>query len=141
MKKLAYSKKITNETNTLETSMSKVFSDYKEHINEYCIKLNKEYVQNLNKLIENIALGENLDVKMLKKKYIKGELIDTLLPSESVSISEILLTSNESNEILDKIVINAEEYYYEKKEDGNVYNKSLILVGKYKNNVITFITI
>ena len=152
MKKLAYSKKIINEINifndtldnTLDDRISKLYSNHMNTIKTYCEKLNKEYVQNLNKLIENIASGENLDVKMLKKKYIKGDVINTHILSDILSskissseISSSKLVDNDDN-ILDKIVINDEDYYYEKKEGGNVYNKSTIIVGKYTNNVITF---
>ena len=141
MKKLAYPKKLINELNefneTLDIHLAKVSTEYNSLIDRmtiYCDKLNKEYSQNLNKLVENIALGENLDVKMLKLKYIKGEVS---IPSETPVVNTPISEDNDA--ILDKIIINNEEYYYEKKEEGNVYNKESVIVGKYRNNNIIII--
>ncbi len=44
---------------------------FTELIDKYSDKINKEYAKKINKLISNIAKGENLDIKMLKDKYLK----------------------------------------------------------------------
>ena len=130
MKKLAYSKEIKKETiefrQTLIDNTSKLYEEYMGTIDTYCSKLNKEYSKNIQKLIENIAIGENLDVKMLKEKYMINE--------PNITKEQTF----EDDSILNKIIINEVEYYYENKEDGTVYNKSSIVVGKYQNSKFIF---
>ena len=122
-------------------------------------KINKEYANNIYKLVKKIAIGENLDFDMLKNKYLKSksketqednqndnqndtpetpdtqeisnineivESTDTLSPTSSEHQSEI---------ILDKIIINDINYYYENKENGHIYDSKSKIVGEFKNNV------
>ncbi len=91
-------------------------------------KTNKEYLKQINKLIENIAKGENLDVQMLKTKYLKNEEIDL----------ENVIEYDENDNLLDKIIINGSEYFYENKPDGKVYNNKSQIVGTFKNNKVNF---
>lgn len=111
MKQLKYAKKIQIESNIFAQNMT-----------TYCNKINKEYLNSVNKLIDQIALGENLDAEMLKKKYIKKTV---------KSMNDV------SDVMLDKMVINGRAYYYEKIQDGNVYDKNAHTVGVYTNNQIT----
>jgi hypothetical protein len=89
-------------------------------------KSNKEHLKEMTKLIENIAKGEKLDANMLKAKYLNIEDIN-LNP-----ITEI----DEDDNLLDKIIMNGSEYFFENKQDGKVYNNKSIIVGIYKNNKI-----
>jgi len=140
MKKLKTTKKLQNEV--------KVFQ---EVINNYCNKINKEYAKNMNKLIKNIAKGENLDVEMLKEKYLNTLnqevevkidinkehetviILDTELDNEYVSENTELNSFEEI--IFDKVVIDGTNYYYENKDNGRIYDSSSKIVGVYKNNL------
>ncbi len=113
MKKLKYSKKIIQETNA-----------FSQMIETYCDKLNKEYLKMVHTIIQNIADGENLDFNMLKKKYLNNTNI----------ITEEYTFDNET--ILDKKIINGTAYYYEKIDNGRVYDSESNIVGKYINNEV-----
>ncbi len=131
MKKLLYSKKITNKSKELL-----------EMINIYCSKLNKEYSKNMIQLVLKIAEGENLDGKMLIDKYItKIEEVkecDKPKDEEIVEETEVEEVENveENDSFLDKIIINGECYYYQSIENGIVYNKESKQVGVYKNKKV-----
>ncbi len=128
MRKLKYSNKFKKETNA-----------FAELINMFVTKMNKEYATNMNKLIEMIARGENLDVKRLKDKYLaqfKAHQDDMNQGDNVESITEE--NTNDVNDInddvyLDKITINNIDYWYENKDNGKIYCNN-VLVGIYKNN-------
>ncbi len=135
MKKLKCTKKIKNETHT-----------FIQLIDNLCSKLNKEYAKNMNKLLENIAKGEKLDIKELKDKYLKtlNNLSDDIkneeengnaddeIDEKTVSLEE---DTNSIEEIIfDKIILDGSNYYYENKENGKVYDNKSKIVGIYKNN-------
>jgi hypothetical protein len=113
MKKLKYTKKLTTDTMAFVAL-----------VNNYCDKVNKEYSKNMNKLINDIALGENLDPVKLKEKYLKSHN----------SISSEQTYSDES--ILDKIIIDNITYYVEDQPDGKVYDSNSVVVGKYTNKIV-----
>ncbi len=125
MKKLKYSKKIQNEIQT-----------FSQLIDNYCSKLNKEYAKNVNKLLEEIAKGEKLNLEMLKEKYL-NKLSEADTNEEApIQVSEIKTEENDNSYeeiIFDKIVINGTDYYYENKENGKIYNASSNIVGTFKN--------
>lgn len=132
MKKLKYSKKISNEMQT-----------FIQIIDNLCNKLNKEYAKNINKLLQNIANGENLDINILREKYLKTlnissdeENKEEVKDTANVIINDTSNNSNSSEEdiILDKIVIDGNNYYYENKENGKVYDAKSKIVGYYKNS-------
>ncbi len=134
MKKLKYSKKIKNETQT-----------FIQLIDNLCSKLNKEYSKNMNKLLENIAKGEKLDINMLRNKYLntfnnettKEEDNDVNIESDNNEDTETNVSSNINSFeeiIFDKIILNGSDYYYENKENGRIYNNKSKIVGIYKNN-------
>ncbi len=146
MKKLKTTKKIQNE-----------FKLHQEALNKYCDKINREYARNMTKLVENIANGENLDIEMLKEKYLNNfdekkeqtcENNDkTLTAEETVNVNSTSEVDTEVDSatdlnsepnmfeeiIFDKIIINGKNYYYENKENGKIYDSSSIIVGVYKN--------
>ncbi len=130
MRKLKYSHKLKKETDA-----------FTEMINIFVKKMNKEYACNMNKLIELIARGENLDVTRLKEKYLESfksnsdndENDENDNDSSTKTTSNTIITSDINDVYLDKIIINDSEYWYENKESGNVYYNNCI-VGTYKNS-------
>jgi hypothetical protein len=113
MKKLVYSKKIKQET-----------AAFCQLIEAYCEKINKEYSKNINKILQKIAEGENLDFELLKKKYLNQDIV--------INDSNTF----EDDTILEKEVIDGTAYYYEKTDNGKVYDSHSNVVGVYKNNKI-----
>lgn len=112
-KKLKYSKKIQDETSAFITI-----------ITSYCSKINKEYVKNMNTLIEDIAIGENLDPEILKEKYLNKKNL------------KIASSSKDSDMILDKIEFEGQFYFVEPDGDRHVYSEDSKIVGKMVNNKI-----
>jgi hypothetical protein len=122
MRKLKYSNKIKEETVTLS-----------EMINTYVKKMNKDYVNNMNKLVELIARGENLDVTRLKTKYLGLFSSTPDIEEEEEEVPAIIINtlSTDIDEVyLDKVLIEESEYWYEKKENGKIYYKDTV-VGSY----------
>ena len=142
MKKLKNTKKMQNE-----------ILEFQEVINNYCSKINKEYAKNMNKLIENIAKGEKLDINILKEKYLKTLDLDEKEEQSEIEIKplneevktdtesevDINIKNSETNTfeeiIFDKIIIDGTNYYYENKQDGKIYDSSSKIVGVYKNKM------
>ncbi len=112
-KKLKYSKKIEEESNAFISL-----------ITSYCSKINKEYVKNMTTLIEEIAIGENLDPEMLKNKYLNKKNVKEDIPENDI--------------ILDKIEFEGKYYFVEPGEDGTVYNENSTVVGKMVNKKVVF---
>ncbi len=132
MKKLKYTKKIQNE-----------FQSFQQIINNYCSKINKEYAKNMNKLLENIAKGEKLDIEMLKEKYLNRLNDDNQDNQDNKeNVEEIKEEDTETTPfeeiIFDKIIIDGTNYYYENKENGKIVDASSKLVGVYKNKQFIF---
>jgi hypothetical protein len=127
MKKSKEIVKLQNEINT-------GIENFDMLINQSLKKIKKEYAQILidekHKLLQKIADGENMDVNSLKTKYLKSKELDS-------NIKTNLLVENE--ELLDKITISDNIYYYENKEKGNVFDINNNIVGYYKNSSITFV--
>jgi len=112
-KKLKYSRKIEEES-----------SAFISIITSYCSKINKEYLKNMNTLIEDIAIGENLDPELLKNKYLNKKNVKEDIPENDI--------------ILDKIEFEGKYYFVEPGEDGTVYNENSIVVGKMVNKSVVF---
>ena len=111
-KKLKYAKKIQDETSAFITI-----------ITSYCSKINKEYAKNINALIDDIAVGENLDPEMLKEKYLNKKNIKNN-------------SSEENNIILDKIEFEGKFYFVEPEGERRVYAEDSSVVGKMVNSKI-----
>ena len=118
MKKSKSLKKLKKETK----NFSKLITGYSESIREEYEKILSDKMENL---LKNISEGESLDYNYLKEKY---------LLKKDDSLKDELLEENNDHDLLDKIVINEEDYFYENKEDGKVYNSNAEEVGVYKNN-------
>ena len=100
-------------------------------IQENILLIKKEYKNNVKeenyKLLLNICKGENLDFTVLQRKYLKTND----LPEMSVNVNNE--TDTISDTILNKITINGNDYYYEPKENGIVYNSDSVQVGIFSN--------
>jgi hypothetical protein len=92
----------------------------------YCAKLKKEHqkicLEQTNQLISAIAKGENLDEYELRQKYLN------IKEKKSVESNNIEL---DDELLLDKVVLNEQTYYYENKENGNIFNASSKQVGNF----------
>ena len=81
-------------------------------------------------ILKCISENENLDYNYLINKYTK---IDEPKNSE-------LIEDTEEEEVLDKIILDGIEYYYENKEDGRIFlndETGAKLVGRYINKEFT----
>ncbi len=164
MKKLKSTKELRNDIEHIEILLDKAKTKLQE-INISSDSINKEYAKNINKLLEEIAKGENLDIKMLKNKYLKSssklkiasiehkedeeqedteyECNDTQVECElQMDLKQELLNDKNDSEtddiIFDKIIIDGLNYYYENKENGKIYDISSNIVGIYKDKKFTF---
>jgi hypothetical protein len=126
--------KKSKEIVLLQNEINTGIENFDMLINQSLKKIKKEYAQILidekHKLLQKIADGENLDVNSLKTKYLKSKELDS-------NIKTNLLVENE--ELLDKITISDNIYYYENKEKGNVFDINNNIVGYYKNSSIIFV--
>lgn len=99
---------------------------------EYKKKIKKEYQQLLieekNKLLLKIAEDEKLNINDLKNKYLKVK--------EITPIETQVSTKEENEDLLDKIVLEGDTFYYENKEKGKVFNSDYNEVGVFKANSI-----
>ena len=125
--------KKSKELNNLHNELVLQFENIELTINNYKKKIKKEYqellIKEKNKLLSNIAEGEQLNINDLKKKYLKSK--------EITSSDEVILPIiYENEELLDKIVIDEEIYYFENKDKGKVFDVSNIEVGIFKNGSI-----
>jgi hypothetical protein len=128
MKKLAGLKNI-NETFT--ESINELYSNLQENLKE----IKEEYQQNVTdekiKLLVAICNDEGLDFNQMKIKYLKPkELLN--LESGKTNKDNFLIDDN----LLDKIKINDQDYYYEPVNNGTVYNTDNQPVGFYKNGSV-----
>jgi hypothetical protein len=125
--------KKNKELNNFHNELLLQFENIELLINDYKKRIKKEYQQFLieekNKLLSKVAEGEKLNINDLKKKYLKAK---------EVIITDELITQlvNENEELLDKIIIEGEVYYYENKEKGKVFDIENIEVGIFKNGSI-----
>jgi hypothetical protein len=121
------------ELNNFHNELILQFESIELIINDYKKKIKKEYQQLLieekNKLLLKVAEGEKLNVNNLKEKYLKAKEITT-----NEDITKQLVDKNE--ELLDKIIIEDQVYYYENKEKGKVFDIKNIEVGIFKNGSI-----
>lgn len=123
MSKLKTCKKIKDETKT-----------FQKVIEAYIKSLKQEYKKNIfnckNELLESIAENEGLDLEYLKKKYlVKNNKKKDTKKEES--------TSN-NDELLEVLVYEGSEYFYEDKESGIVYDNSSKVVGTFINGKVVF---
>jgi len=85
------------------------------------------------KLLQSICENEGLDFDSIKYKYIKQKDLDKITIPSNIIIPTVI-----DENILIKININDKVYYYEQKENSNVYDSESNIVGIFKNNNIDF---
>jgi hypothetical protein len=126
--------KKSRELNNFHNELISQFSNIELIIDDYKKRIKREYHQLLieekNKLLLKVSEGEKININDLKKKYLK--------PKDIIFTDELKITlSEDTEELLDKIIIDNDIYYYENKEKGKVFNISNNEVGIFKNGLIT----
>jgi hypothetical protein len=128
--------KKSKELNNLHEELLTHFESIDIIISEYKKKIKKEYQQLLieekNKLLLKIAEGENLNINDLTIKYLK--------PKEILTTEIKLPLVEETEELLDKIIIKGDTYYYENKDRGKVFDMSNNEVGIFKNGSVLLVS-
>lgn len=118
---LKYLKKLKLETE----GFNDIFKSYFEKIKK---EHQKVIIQELNGLINKIAIGEELDENYLREKYLDNENIITLKKNKK---KHTLMCEQD---LLDITTIDETKYYYENKENGNIFDKDSNIVGVYSNS-------
>jgi hypothetical protein len=88
-------------------------------------ELTVEIINEKIKLLKSICENEKLDFNKMTHKYLSDK------ERKYVKINVSSIVSNDN--LLDHIIINDCNYYYENKEDGNILDANNIVVGIYKN--------
>jgi hypothetical protein len=104
---------ISNMEIQLKNQLKKVYDDFSRKRTEDKINL-----------LKRICMEEQLDFNTIKYKYLSSE--------------DLCMIENDINSefLLDNIIIEGHKYYYEKKENGIVYDVNSNRVGIFKNNHI-----
>ena len=101
-------------------------------------KTKQEYQKNIIdekiQLLINVCNGEGLDFDKIKTKYLKPKELSQITTNDTVIENAQII----EEDLLDKIEINGQEYYYEAKEKGVIYDIDLNQVGIYKNGEFCF---
>jgi len=126
MKGLKYVKKMNEETIA-----------FSQLINSYSAKINKEYMKQMIHMLENIAHDENLDINVLKQKYIKK--LPTIDEEDDEVEPELLEAQLDEKHVLDKITYNGTVYYVDKQNNNITYDSKKTVVGKWENGKIILI--
>ena len=109
---------------TFVNNINKLDAELQEHIKKIKNEHKENIISEKKKLLIDIAKGENLDYNKLKKKYF----------IKNSDNEKICSDSDNDSELLNKVVLNDIDYYYENKKDGIIYNTNSEEVGIYKNN-------
>lgn len=127
MKKLNGLKKINmNFTN----SINELYSDLQTNLKEIKQEYQENIIDEKIKLLVTICQGEGLNLSEMKIKYLKQKEIYTITPEK---LNENIIIDN----LLDKIRIDDQDYYYEACQDGIVFNASNEQVGIFKNGKVS----
>ena len=104
---------ISNMEIQLKNQLKKVYDDFSRKRTEDKINL-----------LKRICMEEQLDFNTIKYKYLSSE--------------DLCMIENDINSefLLDNIIIEGHKYYYEKKENGIVYDINSNRIGVFKNNHI-----
>lgn len=124
MKKLKRAKKllelIDDYTKELKSEIEKIKKDHQKIV-----------LESNSKLLSQIAKGENLDELSLIEKYLKK--------SKHKQVNEVSdVSSEKSVDLLNHISLEGEDYFYEDKPNGKVFNNKNKKVGEYKCGQIKF---
>jgi len=115
----------------LSTLVDESLTEIKQELD----KIKKEHQKkvltaNLN-LLKEIANGENLDELSLIEKYLDKK-------SKKLKESEKSIVDEKDEEILNHMNLDGNDYFYEDKVNGNVYDNSSKRVGVFKLGNIEF---
>jgi hypothetical protein len=130
MKKLSGLKNINT---TFTDTINELYTDLNQHLKEIKHEYQHNIIDEKIKLLVTICNGEGLDLNEIKQKYLKPKELEYFEPDVTIK-NETIIDEN----LLDKIKINNQYYYYEPIKDGNVYNIHNENVGVYNNGLITF---
>lgn len=108
------------------------FSEFSSILNKIQKEHEKILLEQKNELISNIAYGEGLDEISLRDKYLK------VVEKEKTKKKEAKNSVLTNDSLLDKVILNDETYFYENKENGNIYNSSSEKVGTYTKKQFVF---
>lgn len=100
-------------------------------------RVKQEYQKNVLdekiRLLINVCNGEGLDFDKIKGKYLKQKELSQVMEDDIFTESQSF-----EEDLLDKVEINGEQYYYEPKEKGIIYDMSSNPVGIYKSGKFIF---
>lgn len=115
-----------------------VINHLDEKLQDDLKKIKKEYQRNVIeekvKILIAICNGEGLDFDQIKGKYLKAKEL-----SQTNYDSHVPEDAPVEEDLLDKAEINGNEYYYEHKEKGMVYDMSSKPVGIFKGGKIILV--
>jgi hypothetical protein len=126
MKKLKSILKLRNHFIDIATEFDKLLQEADILTNEEHQKI---LLDDKLKLLYQISQDEKLDFELLKNKYLN-------ITTEKKEINSKI--SNKDDELLNSVIINKITYYYEPKDNGNIYNDKSQIVGSYINNKLNF---
>ena len=130
MKKLTVLKQINDTfTDTFNELLLELKSNIKDAKHEY----QQNVIEEKNKLLIDMCIGEGLDIEKMKVKYLKPKELSYIEPNEP-NKNVVLIDDN----LLDKITINDKDYYYEPENNGKVFDTNNNHVGIYKNGNVIF---
>lgn len=113
--------------------LNDIINEYHNELISEIDKIKKEHSKVLfesnSNLISEICKGEGLDELYIKEKYLKET-------KKKVVKKEILEEDSEDINILSHTNLEGEDYFYEDKDNGSVYNSSNKKVGIYLNGKI-----
>ena len=127
MKKL---KSLKNFNNTLDEVLDEIKKVSKIQTNNIKKEYQRKIFEERLLLISEIAKGEDLNELELKEKYLYNKKKKKSVSKPKVMDSEISL--------LNVLSYNNEDYYYEDKYEGNVFNTKSKKVGVYMEGKIVF---
>ncbi len=111
-----------DSTNTLATNLQMKLDEIK-------IEYQQNIIEEKIKLLLLICKNENLNFDNIKTKYLKQKELNHIHTQTSDN-------SSTEEAIMNTIEMNGTKYYYEVKDDGNVYDMDSNQVGTYKNGKI-----
>ena len=122
----------------LHSDFVDIINQLDEKVQDNLSKIKKEYQHNITeekvRLLIAICNGEGLDFDKIKGKYLKAKEL-----SQTNFDTPIQETTVIEEDLLDKVVVNGKEYYYEQKEKGIVYDMDSKPVGIYNAGKIIFV--
>ncbi len=136
MKSLNSIKKLKKEIEKSNQSFLEIISEIKKDIN-------RNHEDNLKDILEKISNDYDLDFSELENKYLKKKSKKGKKKKTTKKDNLIDFSSDEDNSLenmnkdntdllMTKAIINGQECYYETKEGGDIFNKSLKKIGRFE---------